>query len=149
MKWCVPEKDCWAEVCWLFEAIRNPRSKYAVRYTRDMMLADTFTAAERTMLKTHGGDCDDYVVLLGAMLMSVGHPVRIRVIQTQDKSSWSHVYLITPNRFDDPRAEWKAVDCSVSKPCGWEAPGAAEVARTGKPAGIVTRVKDYSLPVGD
>ena len=46
--WCVAEKDCKGEVEWLFNAIRNPRSKYAVRYTRDMLLADTFTAAERT-----------------------------------------------------------------------------------------------------
>ena len=146
LKWCVPEKDCWAEVCWLFNSVRRPGSKYAVRYTRDMILADTFTAAERTLLKTHGGDCDDYVVLLGSMLMAIGHPIKIRVIQTKDKASWSHVYLITPEEFDDPKARWRAVDCSVDKPCGWEAPGAEEVAKTGRPAGITAKVKDYPMP---
>lgn len=98
--------------------------------------------------------CDDYVVLLGSMLMSIGHPIRIRVIQTQDKGSWSHVYLTTPRYFmDDPRyradAAWEAVDCSVDKPCGWEAPGAKEVFKTGKPHGIVSKVKDFQMPTED
>lgn len=90
--------------------------------------------------------CDDYVVLLGSMLMAVGHPIKIRVIQTKDKASWSHVYLVTPEEFDDPKARWRAVDCSVDKPCGWEAPGAEEVAKTGRPAGITARVKDFPMP---
>jgi hypothetical protein len=77
--------------------------------------------------------------------MAVGHPVRLRVIQTQDKGSWSHIYLLTPTKFDDPRAPWISVDASMDKPLGWEAPGAREVAKTGKPAGIVTRVRDYSV----
>jgi hypothetical protein len=149
--WCVKEKDCLGEVKALFEAIRNPRSKYAVRYTRDAMLADVFTAPERTLLKSHGGDCDDYVIVLGSMLMSVGHPVRMRVVATRrdgvpDKDApWSHIYLLTPTTFDNPQAKWISVDASMDKPLGWEAPGAAEVATSGKPAGIVARVRDYSI----
>lgn len=144
-KWCVGEKDCLAEAKAIFDVIRNPRSKFAVRYTRDSLIADVFTAAERTLLKTHGGDCDDYCVTIGAMLMSVGHPVRLRVIQTSDKDTWSHIYLITPSKFDDPTAPWVALDASMDRPFGWEAPGAREVARTGKPHGIVTKVKDFSV----
>lgn len=144
-KYCVPEKDCLAEVQAIFDAIRNPKSKFSVRYTRDSILADVFTAPERTLLKTHGGDCDDFCVTIGAMLMAVGHPVRLRVIQTSDKPSWSHIYLITPTKFDDPRAPWISVDASMDKPLGWEAPGAREVAKTGKPHGIVTRVRDYQV----
>jgi len=149
--WCVKEKDCLGEVKAVFEAIRNPKSKYAVRYTRDAMLADVFTAPERTLLKSHGGDCDDYVIVLGSMLMAVGHPVRMRVVATRrddypdDKAPWSHIYLLTPTTFDNPRAKWISVDASMNKPLGWEAPGAADVARTGKPAGIVARVRDYSI----
>jgi len=149
-KYCVPEKDCEAEVKWLFNAIRNPSSKYSVRYTRDMLLADTFTQAERTLLQTKGGDCDDYTILLGAMLMSVGHPVRVRVVAAKNEANnnaWSHVYLITMRRFDDPSAGWMAVDCSVAgKTAGWEAPGAAESALSGKPAGMIHKVKDFPVP---
>lgn len=149
--WCVKEKDCLGEVKALFEAVRNPKSKYAVRYTRDAMLADVFTAPERTLLKSHGGDCDDYVITLGSMLMAVGHPVRMRVVATRrdgykdSEAPWSHIYLLTPTTFDNPRAKWISVDASMNKPLGWEAPGAADVARTGKPAGIVARVRDYSI----
>lgn len=150
-KWCVREKDCLGEVKAIFEAIRNPRSRYAVRYTRDAMLADVFTAPERTLLKSHGGDCDDYVIVLGSMLMGVGHPVRLRVVATRNESfadaeaPWSHIYLLTPTTFDNPNAKWISVDASMDKPLGWEAPGAAQVAKTGKPAGIIARVRDYSI----
>lgn len=150
-QWCVKEKDCLGEVKALFEAVRNPRSKYAVRYTRDAMLADVFTAPERTLLKSHGGDCDDYVIVLGSMLMAVGHPVRMRVVATRrdgvpDKDApWSHIYLLTPTTFDNPNAKWISVDASMNKPLGWEAPGASDVARTGKPSGIIARVRDYSI----
>lgn len=149
-KWCVPEKNCLGEVKALFEAVRNPRSKYAVRYTRDALLADVFTAPERTLLKSHGGDCDDYVILLGSMLMSVGHQVKLRVIATRRQgvddriAPWSHIYLITPTDFEDTR-KWVSVDASMDKPLGWEAPGAAQVAKNGRPAGIVARVRDYDV----
>lgn len=149
--YCTPEKDCLAEVQTIFEAVRNPRSKFSVRYTRDALLADVFTAPERTLLKTHGGDCDDYCILIGAMLMATGHPVRLRIIATRrpgvdDRiAPWSHIYLLTPTKFDDPRAKWISVDASMDKPLSWEAPGARETATTGKPSGIVARVRDYSV----
>jgi hypothetical protein len=150
-QWCVKEKDCLGEVKAIFDAIRNPSSKFAVRYTRDAMLADVFTAPERTLLKSHGGDCDDYVITIGSMLMAVGHSVRMRVVATRNerfedsKAPWSHIYLLTPTTFDNPNAKWISVDASMNKPLGWEAPGAAEVAKTGKPAGIIARVRDYSI----
>ena len=150
-QYCVKEKDCMGEVAAIFDAIRNPKSKYSVRYTRDAMLADVFTAPERTLLKSHGGDCDDYVITLGAMLMGVGHPVRMRIVATRQqgvddaKTPWSHIYLLTPTEFDNPRAEWISVDASMDRPLRWEAPGAKEVAKTGKPSGIISRVRDYTL----
>lgn len=153
--WCVKEKDCLGEVRAIFNAIRDPKSPYAIRYVRDAMLADVFTAPERTLFKSHGGDCDDYVITLGSMLMSVGHPVRLRVIATRDgktpddKAPWSHIYLLTPTTFDNPNAKWTSlwisVDGSMDRPLGWEAPGAKDVAKTGKPSGITARVRDYTL----
>lgn len=150
-KWAVAEKDCLGEVKMLFTSYRDPKSTYAVRYTRDAMLADVFTAPERTLLKSHGGDCDDATIVLGSQLMSVGHPVRMRIVATRipgtddSKAPWSHIYLLTPTTFDNPNAKWISVDATMDRPLGWEAPGAAEVARTGKPAGIIARVRDYTL----
>ncbi len=95
--------------------------------------------------------CDDYVITIGAMLMGVGHPVRMRIVATKDKrysddkAPWTHIYLLTPTTFDNPKAKWISVDGSMERPLGWEAPGAAECARTGKPAGIIARVRDYTL----
>ena len=95
--------------------------------------------------------CDDYVITMGAMLMGVGHPVRMRIVATKvpgvddSKAPWSHIYLLTPTTFDNPNAKWISVDGSMDRPLGWEAPGAAEVARTGKPSGIIARVRDYTL----
>lgn len=150
-RYCVKEKGCLEEVQAIFDAIRNPKSKYSVRYTRDALLADVFTAPERTLLKSHGGDCDDYVITMGSMLMGVGHPVRMRIVATRQpgvddsKAPWSHIYLLTPTTWDNPNAEWISVDGSMDKPLRWEAPGAREVAKTGKAAGIIARVRDYTL----
>lgn len=95
--------------------------------------------------------CDDYVIVLGSMLMAVGHPVRMRVVATRRDgmadatAPWSHIYLLTPTTFDNPKAKWISVDASMDKPLGWEAPGAREVAASGKPSGIIARVRDYSV----
>lgn len=150
-RYCVPEKNCLAEVKAIFDAVRNPKSKYRMRYVRDAILADVFVDAERSLMSNHGGDCDDYAIAIGSMLMSIGHPVRLRVIATRrngvpdNDAPWAHIYLLTPTKFDDPKAKWISVDGSMDKPLGWEAPGAAEVARTGKAAGITARVRDYSV----
>lgn len=144
-RFCVKEKDCMGEIKAIFEAVRNPRSKYAVRYVRDSIIGDVFTSAKRTLLRTNGGDCDDATITLGAMLMSIGHPVFVTVIRTTDKPTWNHVYLLTPSDFDNPNAPLVALDGSVNKPAGWEAPGAAEVRTTGKPAGIVAATKVYPV----
>ena len=39
-------------------------------------------------------DCDDYVILLGSCLQSIGYPVVLRVIQTNDSDDWNHIYLL-------------------------------------------------------
>ena len=144
-KWCVPEKDCLAEVKALFDYTRK-----TVRYRRDPVLADKFTGANRT-LRIGAGDCDDYCITLGSMLMATGHPVRLRVVASRisgvpdAEAPWSHIYLLTPTKFDNPNAAWVSVDASMDKPLGWEAPGAKEVATNGKPAGMIARVRDYSV----
>ena len=64
-----PPKDRWGEVCALFHWVRNN-----VRYTRDIFRVELLHTARR-MLELRAGDCDDMTILLGAMLLSTGHPV--------------------------------------------------------------------------
>jgi len=141
--WCVKEKDADAEIKALFDAIHDPRSPFALRYAKDHVTVDQFTHA-KNLLKLHSGDCDDGCCLLGALLLCSGYPVKLRVIQAADKPTWSHIYLLVNPA--DGSDKWIPLDWSVKgATVGWEAPGAAECARTGKPAGMVTRVRDFNV----
>lgn len=142
--WCVPEKDYDAEITALFRAVRDASSDLALRYTRDHVEVDQYHSANK-LLQLKGGDCDDGTILLGSMLRSVGYPVRLRVIQDNQSSTWSHIYLLVGKPPMSPNV-WVALDWSVpGKPPGWEAPGAKQVALHGKPAGLVTRLIDFSV----
>jgi hypothetical protein len=142
-EWCLAEKDYLAEIRALFKAVRDPSSPLAIRYTRDHVDVDQYASARRTF-ELHAGDCDCYSIALGAALMACGYPVRFRVIQTKGASSWSHIYLLVGVPPTNP-TKWIPLDASVNKPAGWEAPGAADVARTGRPAGMVVKVKDFAV----
>lgn len=143
-KWCVPEKNWEAEATALFNWTRKN-----FRYVRDPRDVDVFSAPDRT-LATRGGDCDDASILLGTLCKCLGMDVRLRVIQTKDADTWSHIYLLVDPSGGDgvaarTKAKWVALDASMDKPAGWEAPGASQVAASSKPSGIVVRVKDYSV----
>lgn len=141
---CVPEKDYDAEIRALFMAVRDANSDLALRYTRDHVEVDQYHSAEKLMA-LKGGDCDDGTILLGSMLRAVGYPVRLRVIQDNASTTWSHIYLLVGTPPMGP-TRWVALDWSVpDKPPGWEAPGAKQVALNGRPAGVVTRLIDFSV----
>jgi hypothetical protein len=141
---CVPEKDWEAEIRALFTAVRDAASPMALRYTRDHAEIDQFHSADK-LLKLKGGDCDDGTILLGSMLRAVGYPIRLRVIQDTGSSTWSHIYLLVGLPPMAPE-KWVALDWSVpGKPAGWEAPGAKEVALSGRPSGVVTRLIDFKV----
>lgn len=93
-------------------------------------------------------NCDDFAIVFGALLMSVGYPVKLRVVQAKGKDTWSHIYVLAgiPPSSDGP-TEWFPLDGAVeTKPAGWQAPGAEEAFRYGKPAGMIEKTLDY--PVG-
>lgn len=113
--WAVAERDYWGEVKAIFNWMRAN-----VRYIRDMSTIDTFATAMRT-IEAHGGDCDDYTIALGALLMSVGYSVRMKTIQTKDSDDWNHIYLQVGLPPGKP-TKWKTLDASVAQPAGWEAP---------------------------
>lgn len=93
--------------------------------------------------------CDDGTIRLAAWLMSVGYPVKERVIQAKGEPSWSHIYLVTGIPPMRP-SRWVALDWSVTTATpGWEAPGAKETLQTGRPHGVVARVKDVEITAAD
>src|SRR5215203_5116193 len=67
----VRPKNRFGEVCALFDFVKRN-----IRYTRDIFRVELLHSARR-MLELRAGDCDDMTILLGAMLLSTGHPVRI------------------------------------------------------------------------
>lgn len=114
-EWCVPEKDARAEVIAIFGEVRR-----RVRYGRDTWGTDVYQAPLRT-LKTGHGDCASYVILLAALLRSVGYPTMLHVVQTKKAADFDHIFLsvgLPPAR----PTEWMALDASVDRPAGWRPP---------------------------
>ena len=108
-----PPKDRWAEVCALFHWVRNN-----VRYTRDIFRMELLHTPRR-MLELRAGDCDDMTILLGAMLVSTGHPVRLALTGFRRKRphSYSHIYPEV-----NVRGNWIALDATMGEPIGWAPP---------------------------
>lgn len=142
-KWCVPEKNYSEEVKTLFRAVKDVNGAGSVRYVRDHAYVDQFVSAAKTLdLKI--GDCDDMTILLAAMLICAGYPVNLRVVETTEAGTWSHIYLKAGLPPQKP-TRWMALDLTVNHPPGWEVPGAEEALLTGEPAGYIERTKDYSV----
>jgi len=111
--WCLPEKDHRAEATAIFNEVRK-----RVRYTWDPTDYDAFQTPAKT-LELQAGDCDDYVSLTGALLRSLGHKVRSRIVQTKGSDTWNHIYLVV-----NINGQWMPLDPSVKQPAGWEVPQA-------------------------
>lgn len=109
--WCVPEKDHKKEAEAIFYEVRK-----RVRYTWDPTDYDAFQTPAKT-LALRAGDCDDAVSLMGAMLRSVGHKVRTRIVQTKGSDTWNHIYLLA-----NVGGQWMPLDATVKQPPGWEVP---------------------------
>ena len=112
----LPEKDYKREVKAIYGFVTR-----RLRYTKDIHLVETVHRA-RDLLRRHrkAADCDDFVILTGALLQSIGHPVRIVIIGNnfKDKEDYSHIYLQTL-----VNKKWIALDGSVpGAKIGWEAP---------------------------
>ena len=109
----VPAKDRHGEIRALFDWVRRN-----IRYTRDILGVELLHTPRR-MLELKAGDCDDMTILLGAMLLSTGHPVRLALVgfRPHKPHSYSHIY---------PEAkvgkQWIALDATVKQPMGWAPP---------------------------
>lgn len=109
----VRAKDKVGEVLALFEWVRRN-----VRYTRDIYRVELLHTARR-MLELKAGDCDDMTILLGAMLLSTGHPVRLALVGFNPNKPhiYTHIYPEV-----HVRGRWVAIDATVDRPMGWAPP---------------------------
>jgi transglutaminase-like putative cysteine protease len=85
----VKPKDYLGEIKALFEWLQRN-----VRYTKDPFRLEVLHSARR-MLELRAGDCDDMAILLGAVLVAIGHPVRL-ILAGPDllrPRLFTHVYL--------------------------------------------------------
>jgi hypothetical protein len=112
LKWCIEPKDWKAEkVALFFHALTDPNSKMAMRYTRDHTTVDMF-GSSALMRRLPAGDCDDFVIRLGALLMSVGYSVKCRVVAPAGQpGQWAHIYLVCGDEPGNANpAKWYALD---------------------------------------
>jgi transglutaminase-like putative cysteine protease len=112
----LPPKDYKREVAAVYNFVVR-----RLRYTKDIHKVETVHRA-RDLLRRHrkAADCDDFVILTGALLQAIGHPVRIVIIGSNffDKEDYSHIYIQTY-----VNKSWVALDGSVpGAKVGWEAP---------------------------
>ena len=106
----VPAKDYLGEIDALFRWVQRH-----VRYTKDPFRIEVLHSARR-MLELRAGDCDDMTIVLGALIKSVGHPVRI-VLTGPDPlrpDLFSHIYLEA--RHHD---QWIPLDATMPYGMGW------------------------------
>lgn len=115
-QWCIPEKDWKAEVEAIFNWVRTN-----VRYTLDPWELELFQRARRS-IENGTADCDDQVILAGALLQSVGYPLRLVVVDT-GHGGYSHIYLHVGTPPMNPK-KWISFDLTATtEPFGWEVPG--------------------------
>lgn len=82
------QKDRIGEIRALHAFVRD-----RIRYVRDILGVETLQDPIRT-LQLKAGDCDDKSTLIGALLLSIGHPVRFHAVGFR-RGSYSHVYAET------------------------------------------------------
>jgi hypothetical protein len=106
----VKPKDYLGEIEALFQWVQDN-----VRYTKDPFRVEVLHSARR-MLELAAGDCDDMTILLGALLESIGHPVRLVVIGPDPLRPrfFTHIYLEARHK-----RRWIPLDATVSHPMGW------------------------------
>lgn len=93
--------------------------KANMRFQKDVSGGEYLCSADY-LLKTLAGDCDDYVILTGALLKSLGVPVRITTIAAdrEEPGRMSHVYLEAQSK-----GEWIPLDGTQARAVpGWAPP---------------------------
>ena len=103
-------KDYLGEIKALFEWVQQN-----IRYTKDPYRVEVLHTPRR-MLELRAGDCDDMTILLGAMLESIGHPIRFVIVgpDISRPKVFSHIYLEVKYK-----NKWIPLDATTPYPMGW------------------------------
>ena len=106
----VRPKDYIGEIDALFRWVQRN-----VRYTKDPFQVEVLHAPRR-MLELRAGDCDDMTILLGALVKSIGHPVRLVLTGPNPRRPklFSHIYLEAQHLGD-----WIPLDATMPYAMGW------------------------------
>ncbi len=102
-----------------FEAIASAIYDYVIDnaiYTRDPNGVERLQMPDATML-LGSGDCDDMVILSGALLQSVGVPTRIKLLGEQ-KDTFTHILL----EYKNDIGQWKSFDPTLALYPGYDIP---------------------------
>ena len=106
----VPPKDYVGEINALFQWVQRH-----VRYTKDPFQVEVLHSPRR-MLELRAGDCDDMTILLGSLVKSIGHPVRLVLTGPNPRRPdlFSHIYLEAQCQGD-----WIPLDATMPFDMGW------------------------------
>jgi transglutaminase-like putative cysteine protease len=94
-------------------------AKTHMRFQKDVSGGE-YVCTPRYLLRTMAGDCDDYVVLIGSLLKSIGIPIRIVTIAAdrEEPGRLSHVYLEAMSH-----GQWIPLDATQAQSApGWQPP---------------------------
>lgn len=111
----IPARDSWGEVDALFRFVQQ-----RLRFTRDPIGNEMISRARALLDEHRDADCDEYVILLGSLLESVGHRVRLKVVRANARGPWRHIYLEVLIRQGGEDPVWVPADATRNEPLGWE-----------------------------
>lgn len=106
----LPSKAFGSELATLFHYVRD-----RIRYVRDPFNVETVATPQKTV-ELGAGDCDDKVVLLAALLETIGFETRFVALGWRP-GHYSHVILEAWSGGD-----WVALDPTEAKDVGWRPP---------------------------
>ena len=107
-------KDHAGEILALFNFVHDE-----IRYVWDTRGVEHIHNAEN-ILRQRAGDCDDKVIILGALLESIGHPTKVFAIGFR-RGELSHVVLLVWYS-----GAWVALDATEDQGAGWLPDGIAQ-----------------------
>lgn len=98
------------------------------RYVRDTRgvetLQDPLTMIDQIKRGNGQGDCDDHALLIAALLLSIGHSPRFKIVKYNKYApSFAHIYVVSYERDKKSPVKRVVLDAIMkTKPTGFEVP---------------------------